>query len=87
MHFHKDTLEWENDDLTYITNSNTKFDKISLDALFGINPQRTYSREGLVRDTNEVEFDDSTIGEKIVDGVGMSWNLRKKHEILLMIMS
>ena len=28
-----------------------------------------------MRDINEVEFDDSIVGEKIVDAVGMGWNL------------
>ena len=76
-HFHRDTLEWENEDLmkTYITTSNTEFDKVDLDELFAINPQRTYSRDGLVRDLNEVVFDDKIKAETVVESVGMGWNL------------
>ena len=76
-HFHRDTLEWEIDDLmqTYITTSNTEFDKMAIDDLFAINPQRTYSRDGLVRDINDLEFNDDVKAEEIVEAVGMGWNL------------
>ena len=46
-HFNRDALEWENDDLmtTYITTSNTEFDKIDRDKIFTISPQRTYKKK------------------------------------------
>ena len=76
-HFHRDTLEWEIEDLmqTYITTSNTEFDTMAIDDLFAINPQRTYSRDGLVRDINDLEFNDAIKAEEIVEAVGMGWNL------------
>ena len=76
-HFHRDTLEWEINELmdTYITTSNTEFDKIDMDDLFDIYPQRTYNREGLVRDLEEVEFNDRIRAEQIAQKVGMGWNL------------
>ena len=76
-HFHRDTLEWELSDLmeTYITTSNTEFERINSDDIFTINPQRTYRREGLVRDTKDVDFDDKIRADEIVNAVGMGWNL------------
>ena len=76
-HFHRDTLKWDNDDLleTFVTTSNTEFEKIDEENIFAINPQRTYQRDGLIRDIGEVEFDDTIRAEAIVEAVGMGWNL------------
>jgi len=76
-HFHRDTLEWEIQDLmdTYINTANTEFENIDLNDLFSFNLQRTYSRNGLIRDVNDVEFDDTITAEQIVNEVGMGWNL------------
>ena len=76
-HFHRDTLEWEVQDLmdTYINTANTEFENIDLNDLFSFNLQRTYSRNGLIRDVNDVEFDDTITAEQIVNEVGMGWNL------------
>ena len=76
-HFHRDTLEWENNDLmdAYLISSNTEFEDINLDDIFAINPQKTYNRNGLIRDYNEVEFNDKVTAEQIADEIGMGWNL------------
>ena len=76
-HFHRDTLEWENNDLmdAYLISSNTEFEDINLDDIFAINPQKTYNRNGLIRDYNEVEFNDKVTVEQIADEIGMGWNL------------
>jgi endoglucanase len=76
-HFHRDTLEWEIEELmeTYITYSDTKFEDIDINDLFAINPQRTFNRNGLIRDYNEVIFNDKMTAEQIANEVGMGWNL------------
>jgi hypothetical protein len=76
-HFHRDTLEWEINELmdTYISTGNTEFEYIDLDDLYAINPQRTYNREGLVRDTKDVDFDDSIRADQVVEAMKMGWNL------------
>ena len=76
-HFHRDTLEWENDELmdTYITSSNDEFEEIDMNDLFAINPQKTYNRTGLIRDYEEVLFDNEITAETIANEVGMGWNL------------
>ena len=76
-HFHRDTLEWEIQDLmdTYINTANTEFENIDLNDLYSFNLQRTYSRKGLIRDINDVEFDDTITAEQIVNEIGMGWNL------------
>ena len=76
-HFHRDSLEWEINELmdTYISTANTEFEYIDFDDVYAINPQRTYSREGLVRDTKDVEFNDRIKAEHIVEAMKMGWNL------------
>ena len=76
-HFHRDTLEWEIGDLmeAYIISSATEFEKIDINDIFAINPQKTFDRTGLIRDYNEVSFNDKITTEQIVYEVGMGWNL------------
>ena len=76
-HFHRDNLEWEIDELmeTYLSSSDTEFEKIDLNDLFAINPQKTYNRNGLIRDYNQVPFNDQITAKQISDEIGMGWNL------------
>ena len=76
-HFHRDTLQWEIKELmeTYITTSNVKFEDIDLNDLFAIYPLKTFNRNGLIRDYNEVSFDNKITDEQIAYEVGMGWNL------------
>ena len=76
-HFHRDTLEWEINELmeAYINAANTEFEKIDLNDIFAIVPQQTYNRFGLVRDFNKVHFNDEVTAENIANEVGMGWNL------------
>ena len=76
-HFHRDTLEWEINELldAYISNSHTVFEDIDLNEVFSIYLQKTYNRNGLVRDFNEVYFNDQISAEQVVNEIGMGWNL------------
>ena len=76
-HFHRDTLEWEINELmeAYISTSNTVFEDIDLNEVFSIYLQKTYNRNGLVRDFNEVYFNDQISAEQVVNEIRMGWNL------------
>ena len=74
-HMKRDKLEWENEELI---KAYLKAGKAPLEdnpQIFTYDPVKTFEKEGMVVDEEEVEFDDTVTGRQIVDEMGFGWNL------------